>query len=318
MEVNMKKLKDIFGPVLLWLSSLIFATFLLLPMIWIHLKSAITFIVHFKAENAIFLLADILCLTAMVLFVLIFNDIKISKLDKKKTSLILFAAEAFYIVLLIIKWSKAAKSYFDYDGGGATWVFTILILLLHLLCYYLIFNHYNKISKSNNDHVNSDCEKIRFLAPIAGIEIFIIFLRELLNNMSDSESIVRCALNAFPFPLALPAICLLVFAFIDFREDGMFGTASIFLSIKTAFIVLVLYLLFLVAGLFMTGDWSAISCNGFSCANSCEGYSSSDDYPQGYEECYMCQGSGMVNEGFFDLETCPLCKGSGMIHSHGG
>lgn len=46
------------------------------------------------------------------------------------------------------------------------------------------------------------------------------------------------------------------------------------------------------------------------------GCSSEDDYPYGYEKCFRCQGSGLVNEGFIDFKTCPTCKGSGMLDSH--
>lgn len=50
-----------------------------------------------------------------------------------------------------------------------------------------------------------------------------------------------------------------------------------------------------------------------SCFSEC---SSSRDYPYGYEECFRCQGSGLVNEGFIDFNTCPTCRGSGMLDSH--
>lgn len=50
------------------------------------------------------------------------------------------------------------------------------------------------------------------------------------------------------------------------------------------------------------------ACNG--------GDSSSDDYPYGYEKCFRCNGSGLVNQGFIDFETCPVCRGSGMLDSH--
>ena len=42
----------------------------------------------------------------------------------------------------------------------------------------------------------------------------------------------------------------------------------------------------------------------------------SSDYPYGYEECFTCKGSGLVNTGFFNPKTCPTCKGSGMLDSH--
>ena len=46
------------------------------------------------------------------------------------------------------------------------------------------------------------------------------------------------------------------------------------------------------------------------------GCTSGNKYPYGYEECFRCQGSGLINEGFIDFKTCPTCKGSGMLDSH--
>ena len=51
-----------------------------------------------------------------------------------------------------------------------------------------------------------------------------------------------------------------------------------------------------------------------SCSKSCG--NGGRDYPYGYEECFRCKGSGLVNQGFIDLKTCPTCKGSGMLDSH--
>ena len=44
--------------------------------------------------------------------------------------------------------------------------------------------------------------------------------------------------------------------------------------------------------------------------------SNSNDYPYGFDACYRCKGSGLINQGFVDLKTCPVCKGSGMLDSH--
>lgn len=51
--------------------------------------------------------------------------------------------------------------------------------------------------------------------------------------------------------------------------------------------------------------------------NSCGGNGSKgSDYPYGYEQCFRCKGSGLVNNGFIDFNTCPVCRGSGMVDSH--
>ena len=44
----------------------------------------------------------------------------------------------------------------------------------------------------------------------------------------------------------------------------------------------------------------------FSTCDYSSGSSSSSD------ECAVCQGSGLVNDGFIDFKTCPVCKGSGV------
>lgn len=89
------------------------------------------------------------------------------------------------------------------------------------------------------------------------------------------------------------ACCLFAFAF-------MVGMFSDFTDKHLEKVIMTLIILCVIVSIIVTCIAGPDSDSGSG------GGSYSDD------KCAMCDGAGMINDGFLDFKTCPVCRGSGI------